>query len=182
MPQQTSTKSSRFGLDYMLGLVRIALGSIFLWAFADKLWGLGFTTCANPETGATDYMCGSAWLQGGSPTEGFLSFATDGPFAEFYQGLAGNPFVDWLFMLGLLGIGLALIFGVAMRIATISGALMMLMMWTAVLPPEHHPAVDDHIIYALVLAALYVANDNQKLGLGKWWQQTSFVQKYPILK
>ena len=168
--------------DYLWGTTRISLGLIFLWAFFDKLFGLGFATCRNSETNAVDVMCDSAWLEGGSPTTGFLKFATEGPFAEFYQGLAGNTFVDWLFMLGLLGIGVALVFGIAMKIAAWTGALLMVMMWTAVLPPEHHPFLDDHIIYALVLLGLWQVNDRQTLGMRDAWRKTELVKKYPVLE
>ena len=34
---------------YALALARISLGLIFLWAFFDKLWGLGFATCRDPH-------------------------------------------------------------------------------------------------------------------------------------
>jgi thiosulfate dehydrogenase (quinone) large subunit len=39
---------------------------------------------------------------------GSLRFGPDGPLAGFYPGLAGAARADWLFMIGLLGIGLAL--------------------------------------------------------------------------
>lgn len=52
-------------------------------------------------------------------------------------------------MLGLLGIGAALMLGVFMNLAAGAGALLLLLMWTAVLPPENNPFMDDHIIYAL---------------------------------
>ena len=57
-------------------------------------------------------------------------------------------------MLGLLGLGSALLLGIGMRIAAACGALLYLLMWTAVLPPETNPIVDDHIIGALVLIGL----------------------------
>ena len=88
------------------------MGWIFLWAFVDKLLGLGFATA--PE---------KSWLAGGSPTTGFLKFAAKGPFVEIFHAMAGNPIVDWLFMLGLLLIGLALLLGIGVRIAGYSGAL-----------------------------------------------------------
>ena len=126
--------------EKILDLIRIALGWIFFWAFLDKLFGLGLATEA-----------GKAWLAGGSPTSGFLLHATQGPFAGVFQALANQPVVDWLFMLGLLGIGLALIFKQQMKLATRSGMLLMFLMWLAVLPPAHNPLIDDHIIYILVL-------------------------------
>ena len=156
-------------LSGVLGVLRITLGSIFLWAFFDKLLGLGYST-----------LPAKSWLAGSSPTSGFLKGAA-GTFASQFQMLAGNPVVDWLFMLGLLGIGLALVLGIALRIATISGVVLMLLMWLAVFPPKTNPIVDDHIIYALVLMLLYKANAGDVLGFGKAWKKSSIVKNYPIL-
>ena len=154
-----------------LGLTRIAMGLIFLWAFFDKLFGLGFAT--SPE---------KAWLAGISPTSGFLQNSTEGPFGRIFQSLAGSAVVDWLFMLGLLLIGIALVFGIAMRLASYAGALLMSLMWLATLLPEHHPFLDEHIIYALVLLLCAFGNAGTYLGLTKFWHQTKLVQKIPILK
>jgi len=99
---------------YIWAVLRIGMGWIFLWGFLDKLFGLGFATASE-----------KAWLAGGSPTSGYLNFATSGPFAPLFQSLAGNPVVDWLFMLGLLLLGLALILGIGVKIAGYSGALLM---------------------------------------------------------
>ncbi len=116
---------------------------IFLWAFFDKLFGLGFATTTE-----------KAWINGGSPTYGFLTFGTKGPFAEFFQSLAGLMIVDWLFMLGLITVGLALLINRFVIWATIAGSVMMFLMWLAVLPPENHPILDDHIVYILVFCVL----------------------------
>src|SRR5215208_2082879 len=99
-----------------LAVLRIVLGLTFLWAFFDKLLALGY------HTGD------AAWINGGSPTEGFLKFGADGPFDGFYHSLAGTAFADWAFMLGLLGIGTALTLGIGVRIAGYAGALLYLMM------------------------------------------------------
>ena len=156
---------------YAIAKARIVIGLIFLWAFVDKLVGLGFTTCRNAETNAIGVLCEKAWLSGGSPTEGFLTRATRGPFAEVFQSMAGNPVVDWLFMLGLLGIGLGLTLGIALKLSGYSGALLVLLMWLAALPPANNPVLDDHIVYALVL--IYVANTpDQKLSLNRWYSKT----------
>lgn len=132
---------------YTLTALRMTLGWVFLWAFLDKTFGLGFTTEST-----------NAWLNGGSPTTGFLTHATQGPFAEMFQMMAGLAVVDWLFMLGLLGIGVALILGVMMRLACWSGIALMMLMWLAVLPPEHNPVVDDHVIYSLALYYLFLVD------------------------
>ncbi|MGB7860719.1 MAG: hypothetical protein WBM90_09500 [Acidimicrobiia bacterium] len=163
------------------GVTRIGLGLTFLWAFFDKLLALGFTT-GRLEDGTIDFFGEAAWINGGSPTNGFLSFGTKGPFAETFQGLAGSSWVDWLFMIGLLGIGLALTFGVLVKIGAYAGAVLLMLMWLAVLPPEHHPFVDDHIIYSLVLLGLAAVNAGDYLGLGRWWSDASVVRRHPILR
>jgi thiosulfate dehydrogenase [quinone] large subunit len=156
---------------YIWAVTRISLGWIFLWAFLDKAFGLGRATPAE-----------NAWLDGGSPTAGFLGNAPVGPFKDFYNGLAGATWADWLFMIGLLLIGLALILGVGMWIAAITGALMLVMMWTAVLPPENNPFMDDHLIYAMVLIGLAAVHAGDVWGLGKQWGSTALVRRYPILR
>ena len=88
---------------------------------------------------------------------------------------------DWLFMLGLLGLGTALLLGIGMRIAAVCGALLYLLMWTAVLPPETNPIVDDHIIGALVLIGLALAHAGDTLGLGRWWKAQPIVLINPWL-
>lgn len=162
-------------------LIRISLGLIFLWAFFDKLFGLGFTTCRDAKTGAVATMCDAAWVNGGSPTTGFLKFASSGPFESFYKGLAGNTLVDWLFMLGLALIGVALITGIATKLATLSGMLLMMMMWSAVLPPEHHPFLDDHVVYTIALFGIYSTRNQQKWSLRNWWVKQPVVKQLPLL-
>src|SRR3989344_5490043 len=97
---------------YIWALLRISLGATFFWAFLDKLLGFGFATCRDAGTNAVTTFCDKAWINGGSPTSGFLEHATKGPFADFYQSLAGNGFIDLLFMAGLFAIGLVFIIGV----------------------------------------------------------------------
>ncbi len=155
---------------FTLAAIRLGLGFTFLWAFLDKTFGLGFATPA-----------AKAWINGGSPTLGFLG-NVEGPFAGFYQSFAGAGWANWLFMIGLLGIGLALMLGVAMRIAAASGALMLVMMWTAVLPITTNPFVDYHIIDALVLVVLALTAAGKTLGFGRAWEKIPFVHNHGILK
>lgn len=166
-------------------LLRIFMGWIMLWPFLDKLFGLGFSTCVNAKTGEfLGVMCDKgAWLTGGSPTFGFLSFATKGPFAGIFKVMAGNPAVDWLFMVGLLLIGLCMIFGIGVRIAGYSGALMMLLMFLAgSIPPEKNPLIDEHLVYAVIFIGLAVVRAGRYYGLGGWWTNTGLVKKFPILE
>jgi thiosulfate dehydrogenase [quinone] large subunit len=161
--------SEASAVRYVWATARLALGWIFLWAFLDKTFGLGHETK-------------QAWINGGHPTQGFLKMGTKGPFADFYHNIAGSTVVDWLFMIGLAGIGAALILGIGMRIAAMAGALLMVMMWSAVLPPSSNVFMDDHLIYALLLVGLALVSAGATLGLGRWWSSTALVRRFPILK
>ena len=156
---------------YVWGVTRIALGWTFMWAFLDKAFGLGFATASE-----------DAWINGGSPTFGFLNFATEGKvFHDFFASISG-PVADWAFMLGLLGLGVALLLGIGTRIAAITGSLLMVSMWAAELGLENNPFMDDHIIYALVLVGLAIAGAGRYIGLGRQWERLTTVKRYPILK
>ena len=167
---------------YTLAVTRLALGWTFLWAFLDKLLALGFGTGRDAETDVVDRFGDAAWINGGSPTEGFLKFGADGPFKGFYNDIAGAAWADWAFMLGLLGIGLALTLGVTMRLAAAAGALLLVMMWTVVLPPDNNPFMDDHLIYAQVLVLLALTSAGRTLGFGRMWERIPFVTRHGILK
>jgi thiosulfate dehydrogenase (quinone) large subunit len=177
----TSTPTTGGPAARALAVLRIAFGLTFLWAFVDKLLALGFST-GYDETGKLDRFGDAAWINGASPTEGFLKFGADGPFQGFYNSIAGAALVDWLFMLGLLGIGLALTLGIATRLACAAGALLYLMMWTVVLPPDNNPVLDDHILGAITLVVLALLNAGDTWGLGKRLAGTRLVQAHPVLR
>lgn len=157
--------------QYVWAGVRFGLGWIFLWAFLDKMFGLGYSTASE-----------NSWINGGSPTTGFLTYATNGPLAGFYEGLAGNTATDVVFMAALLMLGVALILGIANRLSGFGGAILMLVLWTAALPPENNPMVDDHIINMIVLLGIAVVQPGRWLGLGKWWSEQTLVKRFPILE
>lgn len=156
---------------YVWVSLRLGMGWLLFWGFIDKLFGLGFSTTTE-----------NAWINGGSPTTGYLQYAVGDMFGHLFEGLAGVAAVDWLFMLGLLLIGGALILGVGVKIAAYSGSLLMLLFWLSALPLEHNPIIDDHIIYIALLIGLAKVNAGQWFGLGQWWQETKLVKKYPILE
>ena len=111
-----------------------------------------------------------------------------GPFEATFHAIAGATWADWLFMAGLLGIGLAVILGVGLRIAAVGGTVMMLLMWAAEWPLDRvtgagepsmstNPIVDYHIICALALVALALTYAGHTWGLGKRWAALPFVQR-----
>lgn len=155
----------------ILSSLRVALSFIFLWAFFDKLFGLGFATLPD-----------KSWLAGVSPTAGFLTFGVEGFFSPIFHTLSGNALVDILFMGGLLLIGLCLILGVGTKIACYSGILMMGLIYLSLFPPENNPLIDEHIIYIIVLLLLSQKPNSSHLPLNHWWRKTSLVKKYPFLE
>ncbi|MEV6619150.1 hypothetical protein AB0N31_35910 [Streptomyces sp. NPDC051051] len=160
----------------LLGSLRILMGFVFLWAFLDKTFGLGYATGS-----------GKGWIDGGSPTKGFLSGVAAGPLESTFHSWAGAAWADRLFMLGLLGVGAALVAGIGLRLAAVAGTAMMALMWMAEWPPAQHlsdgapsmstnPFADHHLVYALVLIALAAASAGDTLGAGRRWAALPFVR------
>lgn len=161
-----------------LAVLRVLTGFTFLWAFLDKTFGLGYATPSE-----------RAWIHGGSPTKGFLGGVDVGPFQSFFHSIAGAPWANVLFMLGLLGIGVALIAGVALRLAAGSGVILLALMWLAAFPiaqtssagaptSSTNPFYDSHVADAVVLIVLAATYAGSTWGLGARWARLPFVQSH----
>ena len=161
-----------------LAVLRVATGFVFLWAFLDKTFGLHYST-----------PTAKSWINGGSPTKGFLSSVDVGPFQSLFHSMAGTWYADWLFMLGMLGIGLAVIAGVAVRAAAVCGVILLAGMWFAEFPLAQHttggqpsgstnPFTDYHLIYALCLIVLAATYAGTTWGLGRTWARLPFVNRH----
>jgi len=179
--EQAESSGAGHVARYAWAATRLSIGFVFLWAFFDKLLALGYATGTDRETGAIDRFGDAAWINGGSPTLGFLSGVT-GPFKDVFEPMAGAAWADWLFMVGLLGIGVALMLGIGMRIAAASGALLLVFMWMASLPLENNPFMDDHLVYAMVLIGLAFVHAGDTLGIGRMWARTDLVRRHPVLR
>jgi thiosulfate dehydrogenase [quinone] large subunit len=160
-----------------LAALRIATGFLFLWAFLDKLFGWHYTTASK-----------AAWLNGGSPTKGFLGHVQVGPFQAMFRDWAGATWADWLFMLALAGVGIAVVLGVALRVAAGAGTLLLALMWLAEWPLAQHnslgaatsstnPLVDYHVVYALVLVVLALTYAGDTWGFGRLWRTLKPVRR-----
>ncbi|MDP3208429.1 MAG: DoxX family protein, partial [Rhodoglobus sp.] len=153
-----------------LAVLRLATGFIFLWAFLDKTFGLGFSTPVE-----------RAWINGGGPSQGFLkSDAVTGPLKEFFAGIA-SPLSDVLFQLGMLGIGLAVMLGIGLRVSAVAGGILMVLMYLAEWPftanaGSTNPAVDYHIIYGLALVVIAATLAGDTWGFGRQWRAMPFVR------
>lgn len=167
---------------HTLASLRILTGFVFLWAFLDKTFGLGYATAS-----------GKGWIDGGSPTKGFLSSVAAGPMQSTFRSWAGAAWADWLFMLGLLGVGMAVMTGVALRPAAVAGTAMMALMWIAEWPPARHlsngapsmstdPFGDYHVIYAAALIAVAATSAGATWGLGRLWARLPIVRDQAWLR
>ena len=169
------------GAAKALAVLRISLGFVFLWAFLDKTFGLGYST---PSA--------KAWINGGSPTKGFLSSVDVGPFQSLFHTMAGTWYANGLFMLSMLAVGVALIAGIGLRVAAGAGVLVMAMMWLAEFPLAQHtadgkasgssnPITDYHFIYGVGVVVLALTYAGRTWGLGRWWASLPIVRKNPWL-
>lgn len=102
---------------------------------------------------------------GGWSAAGYLSGAT-GPFAGWFQSMAGSVVVDQLNIWGLTLIGLALILGLAVRPASFFGAIMMLLYYFAQFEENtSHGIIDSHIIYVAVFVLFMAGGVGHVVGL-----------------
>lgn len=176
-PAVADTAAASTTSAYVFAGLRLLTGFVFLWAFFDKTFGFGYATPS-----------GKGWINGGSPTKGFLSGVAVGPMESTLHDWADAAWANWLFMLGLAGIGLALIAGIGLRFAAVAGTAMMALMWSAEWPPTKHlsdgsasmstnPFADYHLIYAVVLIALAAVGAGATWGLGQAWARLPFVSR-----
>ncbi len=144
-------------------LLRLSLGSLFFYA--------GITKVFDPNWSASFYLKGAK------------------TFPAFYQWLLHPeilPLVNFLNEWGLTLIGLALILGVFVRLAGISGAVLMLLYYFPVLdfpyPNAHALIVDEHIVYAAALLLLASFRAGRVFGLEKWCERLPICSRFPRLR
>lgn len=130
-------------------LLRILLGVFFFWVGLMK-------------------------LRTGFSAEGYLVNATSGPFAEIFADLAGMGWVNIMVVYGEIAIGLGLITGTLVRLASASGILMMILYYLSALPPEHGP-IDQHVIYAGIFWLLIISGAGRMYGIDGWLEKQALV-------
>lgn len=159
--------------------LRLLLGWSFLWAFLDKMFGLGFATCRIPDSGGSiDFLCDAAMVNGGSPTYGFLNFATQGSHTgglfEWMAPAAPDAInlADIGFMAALLLGGLTLMLGIGVRLGAIGGALLMAFMFLAAdVWPENNPVNSSHVIEMVALLGVATVGAGH-FSLQGWFDRT----------
>ncbi len=149
---QFSHATNRSWFSAMLFLLRIVFGILFL-------------------TSAWSKIVADAWT-----SQNYLLAAT-GPFASWFQSLAGVPWVDVLNMYGQLAIGLALLLGFCVRPAAFFGVLLMGLYYTSQLVQNTtHGFIDDHVMYALLFLLMLSG------GFGHIWGIDGVIARQPSLQ
>jgi thiosulfate dehydrogenase [quinone] large subunit len=170
------------GRYQVLAVLRITMGLTFLWAFLDKAFGLGYSTTS-----------AQAWIHGGSPTQGFLAHVEIGPMQSILRDWAGAGWVNWLFMLTLLGLSVALILGIGLRVSAIAGTLLLAFMWIAEWPlarfdstgaatSSTNPVIDYHFVFIVVVITLAAFAAGNTWGVGRQWAKLDIVHRNPWLR
>ena len=141
--------------------LRLVIGFMFLWGGIEKI-----------ETE----------LGGKMATSGFLAHAVSGPFAVFFNGLAGNPVVEALVVYGELLIGMSIMLGIFTRVGAISGIAINFLFYISQLPVQNNPIVNDYVVYMFVFLAFLFLVPGRFMGLDGLLQKSGFVQRRPILQ
>jgi thiosulfate dehydrogenase [quinone] large subunit len=146
----------------ILVLLRIALGWLFFYA--------GITKVLDPAWSAAGYLRGAK------------------TFTGLYQLLASPTNIGWVNFLnewGLTLLGISLILGIGVRLSGVFGvALMLLYYFPALEFPrvEHGYLVDEHIIYALVLAYFVAVRAGRTFGLEGWCAGLPICRRFPKIR
>ncbi|MFA5896185.1 MAG: DoxX family protein [Thermoplasmata archaeon] len=144
---------------------RLALGFLFLWSAYGKI---------------------QTEMSGRLATADFLRKSVSGPFTGFFNSLSGNLAVEYLLVYGEFLIGVALIFGIFTRVASVSGMLMMLLFTIALWPiadtPTANPLVDFRVIYAVMFLGFFFLRPGRFLGGDGFLQKSKFLNDRPTLR
>ena len=181
---------------WVWGLLRLAMGWVFLWAFLDRFFGLGFGTCritarvANDpsQVGGIDYLCDASFLQGGSAIHGFLTTRTArSATGDWFSWMAPDNAAtqniwDLIFMFALLGAAVTLLLGILVRLGAIGAVILLVLIHLAgSVWPTGDPFLTYQLVYAVVLVGIAVADAGRFLGFGRWWTSLPLIERAPML-
>ncbi len=130
-------------------LSRVALGVLFFYA--------GITKVMNPDWSAAGYLNSAK------------------TFPELFHWFASASNLGWVNLVtewGLTLVGLALILGLMVRLASVGGFLLMALFYLPILSfpyaGEHAYIVDEHVIYMTMFLVLFASNAGTFWGLDSW--------------
>lgn len=144
-------------------LLRVSLGWYMFYA--------GITKVLNPEWSAVGFLKGAK--------------AFTGLFSFFLQPEI-LPIVNFLNAWGLTAIGVALLLGVGVRLASVFGAALMMLYYLPILEfpyvGQYAFLIDEHVIYALVFVLLFVFRAGRFWGLETWCSNLPICAHYPKIR
>jgi thiosulfate dehydrogenase (quinone) large subunit len=161
-----------------LAALRITLGAGFLFAGLDKALHFDGSTKPFDASGFLKFATGGA-LPGSDPK------AIVNPTHDFWVGLAGNAglmsAINTLVVVGEIGIGIALILGLATRFAGVAATLMMALFYVANFSFANGP-FNEQFLYAIVAAFLAYAGAGEHYGIDAIVEKTQTVRRAPALR
>ncbi len=111
----------------------------------------------------------------------YLAHAS-GPFALWFQALAGNPAVDFLNLYGQLFIGLAIVFGCLIRPASFFGAILMVLYYFASFTTNiKNGWIDEHVIFVGIFLLFMFGGFGHVYGLDAWLKRQPFIKRLSSL-
>jgi uncharacterized membrane protein YphA (DoxX/SURF4 family) len=154
MKNLTDTKELSGIRLYALFALRLAIGWHFLYE--------GVTKLMMPNWTSADYLQASSWW-----------------FAPFFHWIANTPAVllavDWINLIGLTFVGLALIFGLFERIGTVVGMTLLFLYWLSnppfvsndfnVITEGHYLVINKNIVELLALFVLLFFPTGKQFGI-----------------
>ncbi|MGZ6260387.1 MAG: DoxX family protein [Candidatus Limnocylindrales bacterium] len=162
-----------------VGLLRIVVGIIFLWAGTEKVmnggpsgWSAaGFLGHATGGTLSWPFITGT-------PAAGTIYNPTHDFWVQLSQNATAMTVVNSLVVTGEVCIGIALILGLFTRFTAICGVLMMLLFFVAAWDFTNG-IVNEHLTYAVVVFFLGYIGAGNYLGLDAWLREQSFFKGHP---
>ena len=146
----------------LVALTRLALGVLFFYA--------GITKVLNPAWSAAGYLAGAKNFTG---------------LYAWFASPSVLPIVNFLNEWGLTLLGVSLILGIAVRLSSGLGAILMLLYYLALdfpYPSEHAFLVDEHVVYALTLLLLGNLRAGRVWGLENWCAKLPICSRFPKLR
>ena len=160
-----------------LAALRILLGAGFLYAGLEKVFD--FAGSGKPFTAAGFLKFGTNGSLPGSDPKAIVN-----PTHDLWVSLAANPglvnLMNWLVVVGELAIGVALILGIATRLAGVMGAILMGFITAAAWSFAFGP-VNETVLYAAVALYLAYAKAGLAYGLDAVIEKTEIVAHRPAL-
>lgn len=146
-----------------LAVLRISMGWLMFYA--------GITKILDPNWSAAGYLNNAKTLTS---------------FFQWFVSPDILPITNFINEWGLTLLGISLILGIFVRISSSLGAVLMMLYYFPVLEfpyiAPHSFIIDDHIIYALVLAFFATIHAGRYYGLETWCSNLPICHKFPKIR